>query len=184
MKRVFSIHGWEGHPESGWLPWLRNELEKKGFSVIVPAMPNTNRPKMREWVEHLTNIVGIPDEDCYFIGHSLGCIAILRYIETLKDNQKIGGAVFVAGFASNPGFDDLQSFFTKPVEWEKIKSRCKSFVAIQSDNDSLVSMNYGEMFKEKLNAELVVEHNMGHFSGDDGINALPVALDSIVKISE
>ena len=40
------------------------------------------------------------------------------------------------------------------------------------------------MFKEKLDAELVVDHEKGHFSGDDGIDVLPVALDAVLKISK
>jgi esterase/lipase len=36
MKKVFIIHGWDGYPEEGWFPWLKKELEKKGFSVFVP----------------------------------------------------------------------------------------------------------------------------------------------------
>jgi predicted alpha/beta hydrolase family esterase len=159
-------------------------LEKRGFTVFVPAMPNTKHPKMNEWLEHLTKVVGNPDENCYFLGHSLGCITILRYIEALKENQKIGGAVLVAGFTSNLGYEDLESFFEKPIDWRKINSHCKKFVAIHSDNDPFVSLHYGEMFKEKLNAEVVIEHNMKHFSGGDGIEVLPVALESLAKISK
>ena len=182
-KRAFLIHGWEGYPEEGWRPWLKGELEKKGFKVIVPAMPDTNHPKMDAWLNHLIEAVGKPDENCYFVGHSLGCITILRYIETLK-NQKIGGAVLVAGFTSNLGYEELDSFFRKPLEWEKIKANCKKFVAVHSDNDKYVSLHYGIMFKEKLGAELVVDHAKGHFSGDDGIDVLPVALDAVLKISK
>jgi len=184
QKRVFIIHGWEGYPEEGWRPWIKNELEKRGFTAFVPAMPDTKHPKMDAWLGHLTKVVGIPDENCYFIGHSLGCITILRYIETLKENQKVGGVVFVSGFTSNLGYEELESFFKKPIEWERIKSHCNKFVAIHSDNDPYVSLHYGKIFKEKLNAEIIIEHNMKHFSGDDGIMVLPIALDSLLKISK
>jgi hypothetical protein len=183
-KRIFLIHGWEGYPEEGWRPWLKGKLEEEGFSVFVPAMPDTNHPKMDDWIRHLTKIVGTPDKDCYFLGHSLGCITILRYLETLKEGQKTGGVVLVAGFTSNLGYEELESFFTKPIDWEKIKSHCEKFVAIHSDNDPYVSLHYRDFFKGKLNAEVIVEHNMGHFSGDDGITELPVALNAVLRISE
>lgn len=77
-KRVFLIHGWEGYPEEGWRLWLKKELEQRGFKVIMPAMPDTATPTMEKWVPFLTQIVGNPDEQTYFIGHSLGCITILR----------------------------------------------------------------------------------------------------------
>jgi uncharacterized protein len=183
MKRAFIIHGWEGVPNEGWKPWLRGELEKKGFSVKVPAMPSTNNPKVDAWVSHLAKVVGKPDKDCYFIGHSLGCITIIRYLEKLKGNIKVGGAVFVSGFASNLGFEQIGSFFKAPINWRKVKSRCKRFVAIHSDNDRYVSLHYGSMFKRELGAELVVKHNMKHFAGSDGITEVPVVRDAVLRIS-
>jgi hypothetical protein len=183
-KRIFLIHGWEGYPEEGWRPWLKSKLEKEGFSVFVPAMPDTKHPKMDDWIKHLIKIVGIPDKDCYFVGHSLGCITILRYLENLEDGQEVGGAVLIAGFTSNLGYEELESFFTKHIDWERIKSHCKKFVAIHSDNDPYVSLHYGDFFKDKLNSEVIVEHDMRHFSGDDGITELPVALNTVLRMSE
>jgi len=184
MKRAFLIHGWEGHPEEGWRPWLKKKLEAEGFQVAVPAMPDTDHPKIDAWLEHLTKIVAMPDEDCYFVGHSLGCITILRYLETLKENQKIGGAVLVAGFTSDLGYEELGSFFTKLIDWEKIKSHCSKFIAIHSNNDPYVSLHYGDFFKEKLSAEIIIEHGKKHFSGDDGIMELPSVFDAISKLSQ
>src|SRR3989338_4750540 len=184
MKRAFLIHGWEGYPEEGWRPWLKEKLEAKGFKVFVPAMPDTNHPKKDAWVGYLAQIAGKPDEDCYFVGHSLGCITILRHIENLKENQKVGGAVLVAGFTSNLGYEELVSFFIKPINWEKIKSHCSKFVAIHSDNDPYVSPHYSDFFKEKLNAQVIVEHDKKHFSGGDGIMELPSALDAVLRLSK
>lgn len=183
MKRVFLIHGWEGYSEEGWEPWLKKELEKIGFEVYVPTMPNTKHPKMSTWVKYLSKTVGTPDKECYFVGHSLGCITILRYLETLK-KREIGGVVLVAGFTSNLGYVELESFFTKPVNWEKIRLICKKFAAIHSDNDPYVSLHYSEFFKEKLNATVIVEHGMKHFSGDDGITKLPAVLNLLLNMSK
>ncbi len=183
-KRAFLIHGWEGYPEEGWRPWLRDKLKEKGFDVIVPAMPDTKKPKMDAWLDFLIETVGEPKNDDYFVGHSLGCITILRYLETLKGTQGIGGAVLIAGFSDNLGYKELSSFFTKPIDWQKIKFRCGKFIAIHSDNDPYVSLKHGDIFNEKLKADVIVEHNMKHFSGDDGITELPVALESVLKISE
>ncbi len=183
-KRIFVIHGWEGDPKNGWYPWLKTNLEKKEFTVFVPEMPNTYHPQMDEWLEHLKKIVVQPDENCYFIGHSLGCITILRYLESLKENQRIGGAIFFAGFTDDLGYKELSNFFVKTIQWDKIRPHCRKFIAIHSDNDPYVSLKYGDIFKKKLNADVIVQHNMKHFSADDGITELPIALDSILKISK
>ncbi|MBI4895150.1 MAG: serine hydrolase family protein [Candidatus Aenigmarchaeota archaeon] len=184
MKRVFLIHGWEGYPEEGWRPWLKKELEKRKFHVVVPSMPDPKNPTIDKWLTHLINVVGNPDEDSYFVGHSLGCITILRYLESLKQNENVGGVILVAGFTSNLGFDQLESFFKRPIAWEQIETKCKNFIAIHSDNDPYVSLHYSTFFKEKLGAEIIIENNMKHFSGEDNITKLPVALESILKITK
>ena len=96
-KRAFIIHGWDGYPQEGWFPWLKAELEQRGFTVEVPSMPHPSKPTIEDWVNHLARLVGEPDEQTYLIGHSMGCQTILRYLASLN-NQKIGGAVLVAGF--------------------------------------------------------------------------------------
>ncbi|MDO8461177.1 MAG: alpha/beta hydrolase [bacterium] len=185
-KRVFLIHGWDGHPEKGWIPYLKQELEKKDFTVIALKMPDANRPTLKGWIPYLALITRFPTKNDYFVGHSLGCIAILRYLETLRENEEIGGAVLVAGFSHDlnyPGYyNELASFFKRPIKWDKIRSHCKKFIAIHSDNDPYVPLEHGRIFKENLDAELIIERDMKHFSGDDGITELPIALESLLKI--
>lgn len=183
-KRAFLIHGWDSYPEEGWRPWLRDKLKKKGFQVHVPAMPNTSHPKLEEWKSHLIKNVGTPDKDCYFVGHSLGCITILRYLESLKPGQQVGGVILVAGFTSHLGYEEIERFFKNPINWEKVKTHCKKFVYIYSDNDPYVSTHYSEFFKEKLKAKIILKQDMRHFSGNDGINELPVVLEEILRISK
>lgn len=183
-KRVFLIHGWGGAPNEGWRPWLAGELLKKGFEVFVPAMPDTNHPKMVDWVFYLKKIVGKVGKESFFVGHSLGCITILRYLETLSDKEKIGGAVFVAGFTDDLSYSELSNFFKTPIGFSKIKKHINKLISIHSDNDPIVSLKYGKIFKKKFNAEVIVCHNMKHFSGDEGVNKLPVALESLLKMCE
>ena len=187
-KRAFLIHGWEGRPENEWRPWLKNELEKRGLQVFVPAMPDTANPMMDKWVPHLTQTVGTPDENTYFVGHSVGCITILRYLETLNKDEKIGGVVLVAGFGHDLEYDgykgELSSFFKTPVDWEEIKKHCNKFIAIHSDDDPFIPIKHNSIYREKLDAESIIVHNMKHFSGDDGINELPIALESVLKLAK
>ena len=88
-KKIFIVHGWSGYPEEGWFPWLKKELERKKFKVEVPLMPDTDKPEIKSWISHLTKVLGNLNENTYLVGHSIGCQAILRYLETLENKIKI-----------------------------------------------------------------------------------------------
>ncbi len=103
MKKVIIVHCWEGNPDYCWYPNTKEELEKRGYEVVVPEMPETNMPKFNKWLQKLKEVIGEPNESLYLVGHSLGCITILKYLESLKENQKIGGAILVAGFTNDLG---------------------------------------------------------------------------------
>lgn len=188
MKRAVLIHGWGGHPDEGWRPWLKNELEKHGFEVLVPEMPETKSPTLHVWLSHLQKLVGTPDTDTYFVGHSLGCVTILRYLETLKPQEKVGGVLMVAGFGEDLSYlgymKELKSFFETPIEWEKIKTHCSSFFALHSDDDTWVDKKNLELFKEKLDAKAVLQTGMKHYSGDDNVNELPIILEELLLMSD
>ncbi|MBU4224161.1 alpha/beta hydrolase [Patescibacteria group bacterium] len=187
-KRVFIIHGWGGSPEDDWFPWLKKELEQKGFEVFAPAMPNTEEPKIEEWVSFLANLVGESDENTYFVGHSIGRQAIMRYMERF-DGIKVGGIVFVAGWFNLANLESEEEekiarpWVETPINLEKIKNSSKKIAAIFSDNDPVVPLNDNEIFKKELGAGIIVERNKGHFNASDGVIELPVALEKILEMS-
>src|SRR3989344_5363455 len=182
-KRVFIAHGWDGTPEEGWFPWLKQELEKKGFEVTVPQLPDTGNPRIGNWVPALAKAVGTPDDQTYLVGHSMGCQTIARYLETLPEGQKVGGAVFVAGFFKHlTGLEDDpdvretdKHWLGTPINLEKVKSHLSKSVAIFSDNDPWVPPDNKDDFRDKLGSEIIVQHAQGHFTRDsDGITELLV----------
>ncbi len=177
-NRVFIIHGWEGNPSSNWFPWLKSKLEERGISAFVPQLPDPFHPKQEQWLCAMRETVEKPTKDDYLIGHSLGCITILRYLESLGADQMVGGAVLVAGFTDDLGYKELSDFYRNPINWEKINLHCKRFVSIASDNDQYVALKYGDILKEKLGAKVVVQPKMGHFN----MIELHVALNELLKM--
>lgn len=184
MKRVFIIHGWEASPESNWFPWLKEELEKKRFSVQVPAMPNTMKPTLNSWLKHLQSIIREPDENTYLVGHSLGVITILRYLESLPSEKKVGGIVLVAGFPEPISYDELNNFFITPLDYQKVRSSAGEVVAIHSENDPHVPLKNGEILKEKIGAKLLIVQNAGHLNAEDGFIELSIILESLLEMAE
>lgn len=192
MKRVFLIHGWEGDPENNWFPWLKTSLEEKGFEVVAPAMPGTNTPIKSVWLKTIQDVILNPDKDTYLVGHSMGCQAIQRYLESLPEGVVVGGTVFVAGWINDPRWEDrteeeievVHDWFDVPKQYEKIKVHCKKFVSIFSSNDPFISSKNWEESKDILGAEVIVLENKSHFDDDAGIKELPEVLDAILEMSK
>lgn len=182
MKRAIIVHCWGGKPEYCWYPWAKKELEKRNFEVEVPEFPDTDNPKLSKWLPILQKIIGQPDEELYLIGHSLGCPTIMRYLETLEGDEKIGGAIFVAGFTEDLGFSEIKNFFETPLNFSKIKNRIKNgIIAIQSDNDPYVDLRFIDELREKLDAKVIVKHNAYHFSGASGDRGACTQLPDVIE---
>ena len=188
MKRIYLIHGWDGNPENHWFPWLKKELESRGFTVFNLEMPDSPNPKIESWVNHIKKRVGKVDKDTYFIGHSIGCQAIMRYLEELNKNEKVGGIVFVAGWFNLPYLQTKEEkqiakpWLETPINANKVSVHTKNVIAIFSDNDPDVSLEDSKLFKEKLGAKIIVEHKRGHFTADAGVNELPIVLKEILEM--
>ena len=183
-KRLVIVHGWEGSPEEGWFPWLKAEMEKRGWEVSVPALPNSAEPEQARWLPYLQMIVGKVDKNTFMVGHSLGCITILRFLERLPKEEFIGGAILVAGFDNPLKYKELKNFFQEVISWDRIKKDCKKFVTIHSEDDPEVPLENGLRFERNLRAKRIVVNGLKHFSGGDGVTSVPIILQELLEISK
>lgn len=166
------------------------ELEKKGCAVYAPAMPDPLHPKIDTWVAFLKEQVGAPDESTFFVGHSIGCQTILRFFETIPEGVQVGGAVLLApwvhltdeAYETDEDSEIAKPWLETPILWDTIRSRAKKFIAIFSDNDPLVPLTDSKIFEENLGAQIIIEHNKGHFSGSDGVKELPSLLNAVLEL--
>ena len=151
-------------------------------------MPETEAPKLSLWLPKLQEAIGTPDEELYLIGHSAGCITILRYLEKLPPGVKVGGVVLVAGFTDDLGYEELKNFFTTAVPLADIREKAKGFVVIHSDNDPFVDLKFADIFKEKLGAEVIIKHNAKHFSGardkEESCTSLPEVAQAVLRLAK
>jgi uncharacterized protein len=168
MKRIIIVHGWSGSPNDNWLPWIKSELEILGHEVLTPAMPDTDNPAIEKWVNCLSETVRTPDLNTFFIGHSIGCQAILRYLETI--DTSVGGAMFVSGWFNLENMENKEEekiaepWIKTAIDIEKIKAILPKSLLIISDNDP-----YGA-FKENIEkfsaimTQVIVLHNAEHIT--------------------
>lgn len=181
-KRVFIIHGWVGRPDRHWYPWLKTELQSRGIEVIVPAMPNTQKPALAEWLQKIKDVVGQADEQTFFVGHSVGANAVLRYIAGLPPEEKVGGVVLVAGLIVTKK-NKLLEFVKEKLDYKKIKKHIiKKVVVIHSDNDPIIPMSDAELVRDNLDAQLIIVPKAWHFDDADGWTELPQARDALLKM--
>lgn len=188
-KRVFIVHGWGGYQTEGWFPWLKRELEERRLQVFIPQLPDAGKPRIQKWIPALAEAVGAPDQETYFVGHSMGCQAIARYVEML--DREIGGAVFVAGFFKRlTGLEDDtdvqetdRHWLEAPLDFGKVKVHLGKSIAIFSDDDPNVPLDNQDDFRDHLGSKIIIEHAKRHFSGSDGMKKLPIVLRAVEEIT-
>jgi predicted alpha/beta hydrolase family esterase len=192
-KRAFIIHGYQGYPEEAWQPWLKAELEKRGWAVWLPAMPRPDHPVMAEWIGLLDRLVGEPDDQTVLVGHSLGVQVVLRYLERIAaKGQAVRKIVLIAGAfpsgmtaeqadARTGGDAVLRPWLTLGVDGEKVNRATGACTVILSDNDPIIPFEQARAsFVSHLRCEIVVEPGKGHFNEDDHLTELPAALSAVL----
>ena len=187
IVKAIIVHGWDFNPNMHWYPWLKKELEKKGFDVIVPKMPNTSEPQIEDWVSHLKKVVGKLDEETCFVGHSIGCQTIMRFLEKEDYNGKIGKVIFVAGWFKLDNLEDEEveaiagPWINTPIDLDKVKQKISKLTVFLSDNDPFGFLDYNaKMFIDKLDSKVIIEKNKGHFTEEDNVKSLPEVLKEII----
>ena len=186
MKQAIIVHGWDGNPNNCWFPWLREELLKLGYEVIIPHMPHPEEPTIKDWVSQLASAADEINEESILIGHSIGTQTILRFLE--QSNQKIKASFLVAPFfeLDLEDEDDESRAVTKPwletpIDFKKVKGSCPYFYSMFSDDDGYVPLTNVELFKERINSETLVLHNRAHFEIFQDLPELLVAIQKLNK---
>lgn len=186
MKKAFIIHGWSGKPDKGFRPWLKAELEKNGYKVEVPAMPDADHPKIENWIPFLMQTIRNPDAKTVLIGHSLGATAALMYLQKLPEGVKMNKAILVAGsFTAIRELTPEKKILAEPWlkatwDYEKIRNSVKTITAFYSDDDPWVPIENSEIPK-RLGAKIIIEHGMKHYNEDAGIKEVPEVLKEILS---
>ena len=189
MNKIYIVHCWDGKRDDGWYPWIDEKISNSNNKVIRFDMPNTENPKIEEWVSTLDSQVDELNEKTYFIGHSIGCQTILRYLEN-KNVGKIGGILLVApwlellpeAIADEASYNTALPWLNTPINFENIKKKTKNIICIFSSDDYFVSLNQEKEFKKLLNAKTIIVNNKGHISIEDDVYELEEIYNSLLDI--
>lgn len=158
-KNAIIFHGTGTRPDEFWFPYLKDNLEARGYSVWLPQLPNADKPNIEEWLpfalEH-----GTISKDTVLIGHSKGSALILHILE--KIDFPVKQAILVAGYAEalprNAGSDDKDQ-----LQWEAIKSHVKDIIFVNSDDDPWECTDkQGRIMFDHLGGTQIILHGEGH----------------------
>jgi leucyl-tRNA synthetase len=156
-QKVLLVHGFEGSGEGNWLPWLKKELEARGFEVFNPTISTSEHPTIESWMKELLPFAEKMGEDDIIVGHSLGSKAALHLIEKFK--KKIGHLFLIASAIGSveerdwnwfkeelkdSDIDALRKFWESPVKWEIVDKLVGSKNLVLSDDDPYIKK---EMYK-------------------------------------
>lgn len=175
FMRIVFVHGMNASLSSGFLPWLGDALRTRGHEVITPELPNVSEPNCQEWVDAINTSIREPGSDTVFIGHSIGCVALLHYFEqadmtgTPKSTILIAPPYFI-------GSEKFASFFVPPVDWDTVEWKSQGFVVIHAKDDAKIPFNHAQKYEQLLRAQLMETETGGHFTD---VKELPLILDLI-----
>lgn len=180
-KKIIIVHGYTASPSSNWFSWLKETLTEQGAEVSVPAMPESSAPQPEAWADMLMDIVPTADKDTIFIGHSLGCITILRHLEAIRAiSPYIGGYILVSGFdSSQTTLPELDSFTGEPLDYAFLCGMTEHRVSIISSNDEIVSPQSSHALGHSLQTKVINVDNSGHFLDRDGFTRLLPVYDAL-----
>jgi len=155
-KVALIIHGYGVNYNECFYPWLKNRLEKLGYKVELPDLPNSQEPNINDQVNFI--LKNYPDKKNIIIGHSLGACTAMKIVE--KINYKIDSLFLISGFIdcnfSNTS-DEEHEILLKSCDWkfnfDDIKSKSDVYI-LRPEIDSEVNLKQTEEMAKAFNVPI------------------------------
>ncbi|RUS13621.1 Alpha/Beta hydrolase protein [Endogone sp. FLAS-F59071] len=193
QKTVVLSHAFGGKPELVFYPAVKKTLEAAGYSVQIPAFPDTESPVFGPWQSTLGEALNrLKPENTIMVGHSLGCINILRFLESRTDlAEPYAGVILVAPSAMQAPVagnwtEKVPTFFAAPYDLPSIKRNSRQFITIHAIDDVLVGtpLEHARQFQEMLGSKIIMLPKGGHFWTTDNCTELPEVTAAVIDIFE
>ena len=181
-ETVFLIHGYTASPEANWFPWLQQMLNKQDQKITLLPMPDANHPHPDAWDAMCEKSIA-GNDGITLIGHSLGCIQTLRFLQ--KSNIRNVNLILVSGF-DEPllTLPQLDAFTREPVNYANILPKINQAVVISAIDDDIVPYLYSETLARHLKCKFILMPAGKHFISRDGTYTLPVVYQELLAMME
>ncbi|MBI4138487.1 MAG: alpha/beta hydrolase [Candidatus Wildermuthbacteria bacterium] len=167
MKQVLICHAYKALPSENWYTWLAQALCARGYEAQVLELPSPLAPSEKEWVECIGR--SCTDDPVIFVGHSLGCRAILACIDQHNVRAErvvlVGCPMFWEGIIeTRPPLKAYVEGMQK-LDFRNIKNLVGQFDIFHDTTDHILPMKNVEYLKEMLGdkASVHISNGYGHF---------------------
>ncbi len=179
---ILILHGIDGHAGIHWQQWLSEQLSMHGHKVIMPNLPDANRPSRRVWLDTIKEAIKDVDlSRLIIVAHSLGVPSALDFVEGLS--ERIVGLISVSGFADDYGAK-LNSYFMaeREIDFGKVNESLQHASVIYGDNDPYVPQSSLKLLADNLGVKPIVIKEGGHLNTDAGYTSFPLLLNVIQEM--
>ena len=177
--RVVLIHGYNSSPEENFHPWLYRQLKDRGFDVIAPKLPLVGEVEALACIEAVIKAVGRLDENTIILGHSLGGVLALRYLEA-AEAASIPRACILVGSPWQTKSEKTRGLFLTEFDYDVVTWKAREFVIVHDKEDKLLPFDHAEKYVRMLQAQLVATVGNDHFMEKE----YPILLETVLKASE
>lgn len=184
MKKAVILHGmpekseYHGNEsEMHWIPWVKAELEKRGYEVFNPEFPKPYEPVYEDWLDVFHSLpIG---SDTLLIGHSCGGGFLIRYLS--ENDKKVGQVILVAPWL-DPKNHLKNNFFVFTIDpyLEKKTEGVTTLISLDDGQDVLTSVDI--LIRAVKGMDIKQFTEKGHFTEEDmGIREFPELLKIITQ---
>lgn len=173
ITHAYLLHGWGGSPTGAWKPWLKRELEKVGVQVVCPQLPNTDTPRIAEWVPFLEKLIASKPEETLIVAHSLSVPAVLMFLEQLPEDVRFAKVVFVGGvYRDILQLNEDEKRIAAPwLEHEyssqHIRAVAPNITAFFSDDDPYIPLTTADEAARDFGVHTIIDRACGHYNGPE-----------------
>jgi hypothetical protein len=121
-------------------------------------------------------------EETCFLGHSVGCQAVLRFLSTMPAGARTAGVLCVAGWWTvDAPWDTIRPWIDTPFDIARARAVCGRVITLISDNDQFTAdwQTTQQLWAERLGAEVRVIPGAQHFNGSEE----PAVLDALCALA-
>ncbi|MBB5287644.1 hypothetical protein HNQ92_005811 [Rhabdobacter roseus] len=170
---IYVVPRWSGTIHSDWYDWLAEQVEARWQVPLRRLeMPHWQTPRVEEALAFLSEQVPGLDEGTFFIGHSVGCQSILRFLHQKltpeSTSPNVGGLLFVAGWLEvDEPWDTVEPWLDRgTLDLRSVRERVLHKRVLISDNDPFTSdfARNKYLWETRLGADVTLYSGQRHFN--------------------